>query len=232
MRKYITIICCTLVLAGYAQSFPYPAINESGESLRDFVPIGWTILDSASGDLNKDGTIDAAIVIQHRDSVLSINSMLDSVLSQPRMLLIIFKNQAENTLVLAEQSNTFILQHDNPTMDDPFQKIIINDGILTITFQQFYTIGSWYVTNALYRFRYQQSQLRLVGAEYSSLHRASNEYENYSYNFLTNKRSYTKGINHKPGAKTTWKTLNIPALKTLKTFRKPFTWEVEKEVYI
>ena len=42
------------------------------------MPISWTILDSAYGDLNKDGIKDAAIILQHKDSVSVINGLQDT----------------------------------------------------------------------------------------------------------------------------------------------------------
>jgi hypothetical protein len=216
----------------YGQNFTYPSIKTAGQSIIDFVPSGWTILDSAYGDLNKDGIKDAAIVIQHKDSISLVNSLGDTVLTQPRILLVLFKKSSDKSFQLVEQSNSFILKHDNSAMDDPYQELAINNGILEITFNLFYNMGSWYVTNAVYKFRYQKSQFVLIGADNSSFHRATHDFEDYSYNFLTKKRALTKGNDNKATEKTTWKSLNISEFKTLKTFHEPFTWEVEKDMYL
>ena len=117
-------------------------------------------------------------------------------------------------------------------MDDPYQEMTINNGILVVRFHLFYNMGSWYVTNAVYKFRYQQGQFVLIGADNSSFHRATHDFEDYSYNFLTKKRALTKGNDNKGTKKTTWKSLNISQLKTLKTFVEPFTWEVEADLYL
>ena len=117
-------------------------------------------------------------------------------------------------------------------MDNPYQGLAINNGILEIRFHLFYSIGSWYVTNVVYKFRYQQSHLVLIGADNSSFHRATHDFEDYSYNFLTKKRALTKGNENTGTKKTTWKSLNILQLKTLKTFSEPFTWEVETDFYL
>jgi hypothetical protein len=204
----------------------------AGPSIVDFVPAGWTILDSAYGDLNKDGIKDAAIVIQHTDSITMINSLEDTVLAQPRILLIIFEKPSENRFKLVEQSNSFILKHDNSAMDDPYQRMAINNGILQIKFHLFYSMGSRYVTNAVYKFRYQQGQFLLIGADNSSFHRATHDFEDYRYNFLTKKRTLIKGNDNKGTKKTTYKSLNISQLKTLKTCSEPFSWEVETNLYL
>lgn len=232
MRHILTYILTLSFCVSHGQNFSYPSIKSTGQSVTDFVPAGWTILDSAYGDLNKDGSKDEAIIIQHIDSVSLVNSLEDTVLTQPRMLLIFFKRPADNSYELIEQSNSFILKHDNPTMDDPYQEMMINKGILEVKFHLFYNMGSWYVTNAVYKFRYQHGKFVLIGADNSSFHRATHDFEDYSYNFLTKKRALTKGNDNKGTKKTTWKSLNISQLKTLKTFVEPFTWEVEADLYL
>ena len=117
-------------------------------------------------------------------------------------------------------------------MDDPYQELAVNNGILELKFYLFYNMGSWYVTNAVYKFHYQQGQFVLIGADNSSVHRTTHDFEDYSYNFLTKKRALTKGNDIKGTRKTTWKSLNISGFETLKTFNKPFTWEVETDIYL
>lgn len=232
MRHFLTFILTICFGVSLGQDIAYPSIKSTGQNITDFVPTGWTILDSAYGDLNKDGTKDAVIIIQHKDSISMINSLEDTILTQPRMLLILFKKSTNNSYVLTEQSNSFILKHDNPNMDDPYQELTINNGTLEVRFHLFYNIGSWYVTNAAYKFRYRQGRFVLVGAYNSSFHRVTHDFEDYSYNFLTQKRALTKGNDNKGIKKTIWKSLNIPELKTLKRFCEPFTWEVEKGIYL
>lgn len=232
MRHFLTFILTICFGVSYGQDFAYPSIKSTGQNITDFVPTGWTILDSAYGDLNKDGTKDAAIIIQHIDSISLINSLEDTVLTQPRILLIFFKKPADNSYELIEQSNSFILKNDNPTMDDPYQEMTINNRILEVKFHLFYNMGSWYVTNSVYKFRYQQGQFVLIGADNSSFHRATHDFEDYSYNFLTKKRALTKGNDNKGTKKTDLKTLNISELKTLKIFKEPFSWEVEPDIYL
>ncbi|WP_207496769.1 hypothetical protein [Aridibaculum aurantiacum] len=130
MRHVLIIILTIFIGVCHGQNFSYPSILVTGQNIPDFVPAGWTVLDSAYGDLNKDGVTDAAIVIQHKDSISMANSVGDTVLTQPRMLLILFRNAAHNSFALVEQSNTFILRHDNPAMEDPYLELAINKGIL------------------------------------------------------------------------------------------------------
>ena len=183
------------------------------------------MLDSASGDLNRDGKADIAMVIQHEDSVLSVNGFGDTVLTNPRILLVLFRDKDQKGYTLAEQNNSFILNHDDPIMDDPFEEIGIKKGVLELRFRLFYSMGSWYVNVAIYKFRYQANSFALIGAEKLSFHRATHEFEEYSYNFLTKKRVVSKGNDMKGTRKTIKESFALPELKTLQTFEKPFTWE-------
>src|SRR4030095_1186015 len=134
------------------------------------------------------------------DSIAVVKDVEDTVITQPRILIILFKNRADNSFELVQQSNSFILMHDSPTMDDPFHELNIYAGILEIKFRLFYNIGGWYASTASYKFRYQKQEFILIGADYFSIHRATMDFEEYSYNFLTKKRSLTKG-NEEKGTK-------------------------------
>ena len=64
----------------------------NGNSVNDFIPKGWTILKSASGDLNNDKIHDFAFVLQHNDSVTVIKhdedfnpNYNDTLIFQPRV---------------------------------------------------------------------------------------------------------------------------------------------------
>lgn len=216
----------------YCQVDSTPKINTTGQKITDFVPSEWTILDSASGDLNLDGEEDAALVLQQKDSIWTTNSLGDTVLTQPRILLILFRSTEIQKFTLIDRSNSFILRNDNPAMEDPYQNIEIKNGTLEISFTLFFSIGSWYVTNAVYKFRYLKSSFVLIGAEKQTFHRATREFEEYSFNFISGKRKLSKG-NDAKGIKTViWKTMRRIQTKTIQTLKAPFHWEIEKAVLL
>ncbi|RXK62502.1 hypothetical protein ESA94_05740 [Lacibacter luteus] len=232
MRFALISILLILCSIANAQEFIYPSIKTTAQAIPEFVPSGWMIHDSISGDLNKDAVKDVVLVLQHKDSVKCITSDGDSVVTQPRILLILFKSKTANQFTLKTQSNSFILQHDKSIMDDPYQGLSIDRGILKIEFHLFYNMGSWYTTNSTYKFRFTGSKFILIGAELSTIHRATLEYENYSFNLLTKKQSYTKGNEQTGKKKTTVTSIELAKPVTFETFVKPFTWEIENEVYL
>ena len=108
------------------------------------------------------------------------------------MLLILFRNINDNLYRLIEQSNTFIVSHDDSFSDDPFQSINIKKDILQINFYWYPIAGNWFHSNS-YKFRYQGKDFFLIGAKYEESNKATHDFNKYSYNFLTSKRIFTKG---------------------------------------
>ena len=235
MKILATLFLVLIFEVSPGQSFHYPSIKPKGNSVHDFVPKGWIILKYAKGDLNSDKYNDIALVLQHRDSVSLIkdeDGSSDTVITQPRILVIAFFNNATKQYDLIEQSNSFILYYDNPSMDDPFQNISIANQILQIDFSIFYNMGSWETSNNSYKFRLRDNKFKLIGADYNSTMRNTGETEDRSYNFLSKKVKVTTGNIENDKQKTRWKQFNCKELKTFKTFMQPFTWEVEKGFFI
>ena len=86
--------------------------------MTSFVPDGWTIVDSATGDLNGDHEMDIAFVIKSKDSLITFNPLEQQgevfvVVNRSekyprRILLIAFKKPRNNNFTLIEQSNSII----------------------------------------------------------------------------------------------------------------------------
>lgn len=235
MRQLLTTIFLLTFGFAFGQDFSYPSINNQGKDINSFIPNGWTLLDSTQGDLNKDNHNDFVLIIQHKDRVTIIKNDFDNndtVLTQPRILIILFHNQTANQYQLVEQSNSFILNHDNPNMEEPYQDISISNGVLTVNFLIFMNMGGWGMSNNSYKFRYQDNQFVLIGAYYNSVNRGSGETDYRSYNFLTKKVKVATGTIENNKQKIVWRTIDLKELKTIKTFKQPFTWEVEKDYYL
>ncbi|HMK03168.1 MAG TPA: hypothetical protein VK489_03215 [Ferruginibacter sp.] len=233
MRSLFTFLFTLSFAYSCAQHFSYPTLNQTGKNINDFVPAGWVIHATAAGDLNSDKLNDIVLVLQYKDSIsfVKADDPQDTVTTQPRMLAIIFKDTVKY-YVLAEQSNAFIPNHDNPVMSDPFTGIRIDKGSLQIDINSFYSIGSWTISNRSYKFQYRDKQFVLTGAEHYAIHRASLDYEIYSYNFLTKKRKFTTGNEKKKTRGVSWKPVTIGSLKTFSTFKTPYSWEVEPGVHL
>jgi hypothetical protein len=202
------------------------------KDINNFIPNNWKLLDSAQGDLNKDKQTDLALILQYKDSISIVNKDDDSIVTQPRILIILLYDPTTNQYQLVEKSNSFILYHDDSNMEDPYQDISINSGILKIDFSFFMFSGGWGMYHNSYKFRFQDTSFVLIGADESYVHRATGESEDRSYNFLTKKVKVSTGTISSDKQKVIWRTIDLKEQKTLKTFKEPFSWEVEKDFYL
>ena len=102
--------------------------NFMGRSIRELENNpDWKVLRKAKGDLNGDGLLDAAIILESKDSILtetSYHSFPDLRKNKPRII-----------LVLINQNNKFIqLGDDGGMLIDLEPEIAIENGLLTITY--------------------------------------------------------------------------------------------------
>jgi hypothetical protein len=236
MRLFLTFAFLFHFLCCFSQQgYVYPKIKESGYKISDFIPKGWTLLDTASGDLNKDSVSDLAIVIQLQDSSLinDDNEFRAKDFWQPRILAIFFQDSVTKKYTLAEQCDKFIVANSHSNMKDPFEGLSIDNNILTINFRILYTIGWKYTSTHSYKFQYRNEDFVLIRASSHSFHKETGKSQTYDIDFLKGKYSITSGnefnIDKKPSV--SWKTFKMP-LRTFKSFPKPFTWQFTDEIIL
>jgi hypothetical protein len=237
MKTLLTSTFLFIGIAAFSQSsFSYPAIAVAGNSIADFIPEKWTLLDSTAGDLNKDRYSDLAFVLQYEDSIPwpeDETNFEDTVLTQPRILVIAFQDTNTHAWELKLQHNSFIGLYDNPFLDDPFQGIGIQRGVLRLDFHIFRTAGGWMMTSITYLFRYEKNAFRLIGADEQQINRATLEYEARSFNLLTRKWSSKTG-NYDKGKETKaiWSTLpNQPPI-LLENLKETRNLEISPGIYV
>lgn len=245
MKTILTILIFLklgLVRAQPVNLFAFPLINNQGQTISSFVPERWAILDSTSGDLNGDHKTDIALVIQSKDSLITFTHLEQqgeefveinkSEKYLRRLLLILHKDPLTDIYNLAEQSNTIILSNDDRTMEDPFEDIKIDNGILKIS----YVAKSKDVDNGItstYSFLYQNEQYRLVEVERNIWSEFPPMLENSKFDLVNQTWSVTKGDpNRGQKPKTIWKDLNNLEIQTIKTFMRPYTWHVTENIFL
>jgi hypothetical protein len=235
--KLFTALFCLLGSIVFAQDTD-PKIPKFGSSLKSFVPKGWKTILQQNGDLNKDGLADHAIVIECTDAENFLKNDglgVERLNLNPRLLLIVFKISANSYRLVSIANSNFIPSAndaDNSCLSDPLLQdggISIENGLLIVSFQYFYSCGSWYVTNKNYTFRFQNQKFELIGYDDSDFHRSSGEKSSTSINFSTKRRSDTTGGNEfndvqdKP--KTIWTKIKVNKLPTLETITEEFISE-------
>jgi len=211
----------------------YPNLPKSGKSINDFVPKDWETVAKAQGDLNRDKIEDCALVIKaNLSKFLNKNDGLGSnpFDTNPRILVILF--QDKDGYRIAKQSNTFIVAPDSPTQEEPFQEVSIKKGVLELSFQLFSSAGSWSTTSSSYRFKFLNGEFVLIGADKTDSMRNSGEMKSRSYNFLTSRLKVSTGNFSSDREKVRWRTYRLKKLKTLDTFKAPFSWKIESDYYL
>jgi hypothetical protein len=229
--KYILIVIFINLSLSISGQTKIPRLKENGSSFKELIPSGWQVLSSDIGDLNKDDLKDLVFVIQNTDTKnfkLNDGLGIDTLNLNPRVLGIYFRRKTglyEKQL----QSDSFIIIHDVPTMDEPFDGIkITKKGILEINFHIWYSAGTWETFDNSYKFEFNKNEFELVGYDYQKENRGSGETTDYSINFLTKKMSITKGnISEDKPLSIKYKTFKIKKLKTIESLKKPFESEFE-----
>lgn len=224
MKLLFSLIICTFLFQSFGQESDTPA--KKGSDISNIIPDNWRILDSITGDLNKDGIKDLVFAIQNTDtSNIEANDGfgIDSIDLNPRILGIYFGTE-DGFYIQELISYEFIIPRDSPTMDEPFDGFSLNDkGVLDINYHFWFSAGSWSMSNLTYRFRYQDNAFTLIGYDSYEGHRASGETTEYSVNFLSRKMKISKGnfSNDEPDS-VEWKSFKLEKLFTIHEMYKPF----------
>ncbi len=214
----------------------YPTIRKEGSRVAEFVPKGWSVLGKASGDLNGDKISDEALVIRaniakykQKNTSLGTNEYD----TNPRLLLVLLKNSVGGGYRLADQTKNIVAGADFPTMDEPFEKIVIKNNVLEIFVQSFYNAGSWSASNTVYKFQDKDGAFVLIGAEHDEVQRNTGEESSYSYNFLSGKvRIASKTIESNLAKRVSWKKIPKRKLRKFADFKTLYEWEVVPTCYL
>lgn len=199
------------------------------ESFKKYIPKDWSLLQHATGDLNKDGIDDLVLIIQ-LDKPLSLDQNDDRFVEDfpiyQRSMIIMFGNEDKRTHRHIVKNDSFIIHSEDPNMEDPFQEVSVERNNLVLKFGVFMNAGSWTVSSTSYVFRYQNGDFALIGADAGEFHRASGESVEFSINFLTKKYSKTieNTFDESVKPKTTWHTFTLSRLRTLSDLDRPWNW--------
>lgn len=218
MKYILTVLMITLLaIQADGQFKRYPQLPHHAQSVYDFVPDRWELMDSTRGDLNKDGAEDIVFVLQSRDSIPAEDYW--RIPDYPRMMGIAFWDSETNGYKLEVQSNEFVItQEGNGAMEEPFRWVGIgSNGTLNFSFDSWYSMGSWYTETSTYIFRYQNNRFELIGQELTSFHRASHATTNVSINYSTRKAIYFSQESEDDKGITKTVSFEIDELPTFKT---------------
>ncbi|RYE19690.1 MAG: hypothetical protein EOP45_12240 [Sphingobacteriaceae bacterium] len=203
----------------FGQKFSYPTFIRSCNNIKEFVPKGWTILETTNGDLNGDRINDLVAILEYKHKISESRPNDISVVTNPRVLLIFFKNSKGN-LDLKLQHNTFILRNGEDSKE-VYPELAIKKGVLSVHYDLFHDYPT-------YKFRYQNNDFYLIGATVGGVH--GGLWSEDDINFST-KDFYTTSYYVEDEQNKKVKHLHLKDLKPLKLkdFKMPLTYKISKD---
>ncbi|WP_201982662.1 hypothetical protein [Hymenobacter rubidus] len=183
MKKILTMLVLLNGPAALAQQTAAPHIPATGRRLTDFIPAGYEVLNDgqATGDLNRDGRPDAALVLR---SKAEYKETAETAEAPPRYLVVLFGTPTGFALA-AQASRVMLRQDDGGAFGDPFAGIDIAKGVLSISH---YGGSSWRWSHTD-KFRYQAGSFYLIGETRVSYQNntdcAQGNWEMHDTNFVT-----------------------------------------------
>ncbi len=164
-----------------------PEIQALGDTVKNFIPPNWKKVESVTDDFNKDGLPDVALTIVDGDTKKIITKNECGSIefdSNPYAIIVLFK-QINGKYKLAAKDFNLIPRRVDDNIDQPYAGIQSKNGVLSVSYNYWQSMGSWTTVGYEYLFRFQQDCMKLIGLNYSTFHRASNEEGLWSTNFNT-----------------------------------------------
>ncbi|MBT2561490.1 hypothetical protein J7E50_11655 [Pedobacter sp. ISL-68] len=232
---YILMLCVQISFA--QKTFVFPKIKTQGSSIEQITPPNWTVIDQVYGDLNNDASDDLALVFEFNRSIDETrvygdnNTDIIKETQKPRILAIFFKDKSTGNYSLSTQNNDFILRsEEGGKLGDPLQQIVIKDQQLYLRFQG----GAEWRWELGYTFKFENKDWFLTSAINLYFNQNSGDMTERVYDFKTRELFTTVGNLHRRDIanRKTSEVLYFSQLRTFKTFKKPWAWEIMPNVYL
>ncbi len=226
------------VQVGFAQkTFLFPKVKPTGSSVEQLTPNNWTVIETTTGDLNGDGSDDVAVIYESdkiTDEARTYgdnNSEIIKETQKPRILAIYFKDKVTGSYRLSTQNNDFILRsEEGGKLGDPLNQIGIKDQQLYLRFQG----GAEWRWEMGYTFKFENKDWFLTSAINLYFNQNTGDMTERVYDFKTRELFTTVGNLHRRDVanRKTSEVLYFSQLRTFKTFKKPWAWEIMPNVYL
>lgn len=156
---------------------------------------GWTVLFEAKGDLNGDKDADHVAVVEAPQGETTPENSCDGADdysdAATRRLIIAFDDGGGGQAISADEPRVVLRRDQGGVFGDPLEDLAIENGAVVI---RHYGGSRWRWGNTL-RFRYDDSDWRLIGMTEFWLDSLSGSNVEYDYNPLTGKMARTVEIN-------------------------------------
>lgn len=238
MRFLLLFVACFSlpdIALGQTPNFPKlaPHVNHYNYA----VPPGYAILKTAFGDLNGDGTTDAAMILEAKKPQTElrayggINNDFIREYQKPRMLVVYLKDKELDRYSLALQNNDFILRaNEGGAAGEPLRNITIHNKLLCLYFEG----GNEWRWKLNYQFKKNGKTWLLTAANSTYYDSNSGEMTDRNFDFINRTKTYTTGNIYTRNAinKQNQEVFYFTNMRTLDSFKKPWTWEMDDDSYL
>ncbi len=175
-----------------AQKQKKSQLAKEGRTIEEVVPNGWDI-QSATGDLNKDGIEDFVLIVRPNDPA-HIKTRDDGFEYNfnPLFLAVYFGSPSGVYKRFKVWLDTVSGREDEYT-DITNELSITHKGAIDISVSSWSSMGTATMGGSTYRYRFQSGDFYLIGEESSWLNRMTGEGESTSINYLTGQKEITTG---------------------------------------
>jgi len=175
-----------------AQKQKKSQLAKEGRTIEEVVPNGWDI-QSATGDLNKDGIEDFVLIVRPNDPA-HIKTRDDGFEYNfnPLFLAVYFGSPSGVYKRFKVWHDTVSGREDEYT-DITNELSITPKGAIDISVSSWSSMGTAATGGSTYRYRFQSGDFYLIGEESSWLNRMTGEGESTSINYLTGQKEITTG---------------------------------------
>ncbi len=226
MKTYfLTIVLSLIGFWGFSQGEENPYPNFIGQDLRMILGSEkWEILDDATGDLNKDGVNDKALILQSKDSIIEKRCESCYRLKNKPRIIVVLLNKKDDYKVIS-QNNRFIARGDEGGMSPYLEpELSIKEGRLKIYYE--YTRS-----HQSYTFEYKENEMEIVSAESTGVDAVSGNFENDRFDFARQEIiSKTGNISGETDHTEVIKFNKRP--KALSEFSEMYEWEIAEDMFL
>ena len=190
MRSWI-VLCLLFAVSWMANPDSARAFDVPAAIWKDYESQGWRVIGQASGDLNRDGREDIALVIEAPDGLTepaNACSADDDYSDAPvRRLVIAFAEPDGGYRRAADEPRVVLRADEGGVMGDPFEEVSIGNGSVVL---DFYGGSRWRWALTL-RFRHDDGDWRMTGMTDTQTDSIMNSVLTYDYNALSGKMAVT-----------------------------------------
>ncbi len=158
IKILIYIIFIISSIGAFSQKNAFKNIPATGKDIFVFIPEGYDTLQTAWGDLNKDGKEDAVLALHAKEMEDQIGVTINDEDVPQRFLLILLKSNNGFTLS-AKSDKAIMCRSCGGIFGDPFSEISIKNNVLSISHYG----GSAWRWSYVHKFRLQNNNWLLIG---------------------------------------------------------------------